>query len=516
MDNFSHENFGNVTAPYQKTTLKQFLDNGQIEEAKAYMVKYFALCGKKIFFYDFFHKYVDVYTFAEFKETRCPKEFKCPVVVGSKVEQFVIQSWFLNEFGRDCATTVQVNKPLAFTENGVHYINLFKGFMHKVKPEAFTDFQKTGVQKIWRHIHDVWASENATIFAYLRNWISHMVAGKKMKTCLYLKSGQGTGKSIITEFLQHMVLGQDIVHVTKDIKCISGSFNGELQSKVLLILEELPVENKGEWNKLANDLKVYITNASIRIEQKMKDAIEVPNILNIILMSNNNSLRVDSDDRRTVMLDVSNKYKGNHEYFDTLLQYTLDEEVGNAFYFDCLTHAQANANFKEQIIPQTQSKQDVIVENLHTLYDFIKFCFIQHKQGIDMPFSDFYDQYSGYCSTSATKLHVDSKIRVSKLLADISIDIVRKTNNVRYVEVDAKTLRGIFLKKNWIHSLDWDGALEDGVEEVKQAEPVKSVLSHLQRAETVTKKTKARAVAVGKSLDLADISDSVGLIIQEI
>ncbi len=454
MEILSHENFGNVTAPYQKTLLKQYLDNGQIDQAKAYMIKYFACSGKRIFFYDYLRKDTEVYSFAEFKETRCPKEFKCPVIEAGKVESFVIQSWFLNQFGRECCSTMQVNKPLAYTDNGVHYVNLFKGFMHTSRPQQTTEFQRTGLSKIWKHINDVWASENETVFKYLKNWISHMVAGRKMKTCLYLKSGQGTGKSIITEFIQSMVLGQHIVQVTKNTKCISGHFNGELQSKVLLVLEELPVENKNEWNKLANDLKPFITNNTIEIEQKNKDPIEIPNILNIILMSNNNALRIDSDDRRTVMLDISNKYKGNHSYFDDLLTYTLDEEVGKAFYYDCIDHAKANPSFKEQIIPQTQSKKDLIVENLHTLFEFLKTNYIKKDKGIHSTFSDFYDKYKLYHETTNQRLQVENKIKVSKLLSEIGIQIKAQAQNVKYVYADAKVLKQTFYDRNWIHELD--------------------------------------------------------------
>ncbi|GET51317.1 hypothetical protein GLOIN_2v1880406 [Rhizophagus irregularis DAOM 181602=DAOM 197198] len=50
-----------------------------------------------------------------------------------------------------------------------------------------------------------------------------------MYSILYLKSGQGWGKSIITDFIQRSVLGTQLVYKTSDPQTILGSFNGQLQ-----------------------------------------------------------------------------------------------------------------------------------------------------------------------------------------------------------------------------------------------------------------------------------------------
>ncbi|GET61151.1 hypothetical protein GLOIN_2v1875323 [Rhizophagus irregularis DAOM 181602=DAOM 197198] len=75
-----------------------------------------------------------------------------------------------------------------------------------------------------------------------------------MYSILYLKSGQGWGKSIITDFIQRSVLGTQLVYKTSDSQTILGSFNGQLQGKVLLLFEEMPTE-KSQWNNLYQSLK---------------------------------------------------------------------------------------------------------------------------------------------------------------------------------------------------------------------------------------------------------------------
>ena len=46
MEILSHENFGNVTSAFQKTVLKQYLDNQQINEAKYSMEKDITIARK--------------------------------------------------------------------------------------------------------------------------------------------------------------------------------------------------------------------------------------------------------------------------------------------------------------------------------------------------------------------------------------------------------------------------------------------------------------------------------------
>ena len=60
-----------------------------------------------------------------------------------------------------------------------------------------------------------------------------------MYSILYLKSGQGWGKGIITDFIQRYVLGTQLIYKTSDPPTILGSFNGQLLGKLLLLLEEI-------------------------------------------------------------------------------------------------------------------------------------------------------------------------------------------------------------------------------------------------------------------------------------
>ena len=109
-----------------------------------------------------------------------------------------------------------------------------------------------------------------------------------MYSILYLKSGQGWGKGIITDFIQRYVLGTQLVYKTSDPQTILGSFNGQLLGKLLLLLEEMPTE-RSEWNSLYRALKDKITSDTIEIHEKYKTPKQYKNFMSTIVLTNENA-----------------------------------------------------------------------------------------------------------------------------------------------------------------------------------------------------------------------------------
>jgi len=108
--------------------------------------------------------------------------------------------------------------------------------IHKEKKplESYPNKIIARVQKIWNHIKEAWCSGKQDQFEYIQKWISHVVSGRKMRTCLYLTSVQGIGKSIIIKFLAEQVLGL-----------------------LLFVLEEAPCASANEWKVLTDKLKNF-------------------------------------------------------------------------------------------------------------------------------------------------------------------------------------------------------------------------------------------------------------------
>ena len=81
-----------------------------------------------------------------------------------------------------------------------------------------------------------------------------MINGEKVPTALYLKSLSGTGKSIICEFILNKVLGPQMVYKTSDPDQVAEKFNSAIAGKLLLYLEEMPIE----WTAIADRFKALI------------------------------------------------------------------------------------------------------------------------------------------------------------------------------------------------------------------------------------------------------------------
>jgi phage/plasmid-associated DNA primase len=248
-----------------------------------------------------------------------------------------------------------------------------------------------------------------------------------MYSILYLKSGQGWGKGIITDFIQCYVLGTQLVYKTSDPQTILGSFNAQLMGKVLLLLEEMPTE-KSQWNSLYRALKDKVTSDTIEIHEKYKTPTQYKNFMSTIVLTNENALRVENDDRRIVFLDVSPVRKGDLQYFKKLGNAIKYPEVREAFYAYLRAIAKAYPDFDGNPPPMTESKQKHIMSTLQPLFQFIKDRYVVAENLIyKLPVQQFYERYTDYCD--ARHISPLSKINVARTLSNelgITSKLIRK------------------------------------------------------------------------------------------
>ncbi|GBC31801.1 highly derived D5-like helicase-primase [Rhizophagus irregularis DAOM 181602=DAOM 197198] len=283
-------------------------------------------------------------------------------------------------------------KSRIFKLGGQLYLNIFPGFLHILRPiSTFESTTHLTVKFIFSHIQDIWYSGDWNLTEYIIKWLAGVAAGRKMYSILYLKSGQGWGKSIITDFIQRSVLGTQLVYKTSDPQTILGSFNGQLQGKVLLLLEEMPTE-KSQWNNLYRSLKDKVTGDIMEIHEKYKTPIHYKNFISTIVLTNENALRVENDDRRTVFLDMSPSRKGDLNYFKKLSDAMKYPGASEAFYAYLKAIADAYPpDFNGNPPPMTTSKQDHIISTLPPLFQFIKDTYLIVKNHItDLPVQEFY------------------------------------------------------------------------------------------------------------------------------
>jgi hypothetical protein len=299
---------------------------------------------------------------------------------GNKIDEFCVQSWFF----RDTpffSLEVNPQQPLVYREpNGGYYINKFPGFLHP-DPPPFLQFSREvrdQVKLILNHMEEVLCSSVEKQAYYMRNMVMRIAVGQKLQKTMFLYSGPGTGKTMLTWFLRMMVLGPKITHKTASEKVITGQFNKELEGKCLLVLEEMSNSKSADWITFANRLKDFVDSDTLTIEEKHRTPYPVTNITNLIISSNNSkTIRLDKIDRRYFIPDISEKYvdengKGFDYYYAPLDEAIKNPEVGRAFYSYALEYVRLNPEFDERKIPMTKTKLMMTSRAFNPVHEFIK------------------------------------------------------------------------------------------------------------------------------------------------
>ena len=447
--------FGSIDEEFCEDKLAQLRQDGNIEGIKSYISAYYAKIPDAKFVVKYCksenkYEYIDDSNFKS--KILKPLEIKYIDEQGRKSRHNFID-WFYSFENPGYKLITDPNKPRVFKQDGVRYLNLIYDQLHIHKEkrplESYPNKIIARVQKVWNHIKEAWCSGKQDQFEYIQKWISHVVSGRKMRTCLYLTSVQGIGKSIIIRFLAEQVLGNELVYTTSDVSSLVGRFNAPLVGRVLFVLEEAPCASAYDWRILENRLKNYITESTISVERKCQDPIKVKNTVSFIINTNNYAIRLSHDDRRYFQPDTSDKYKNNKEYFTKLIRILENSEVGEAFYMNCMEIAEANKDFNEEHDrPRTEKIDENIADNVPSAFRFIKEAFIMKKKGIDMIFKDLYEFYLEFCKTHNIQCPLH-KLAFASELKKVKINYIQsstKHHNANWVQNTFDELVNIFTK----------------------------------------------------------------------
>ncbi len=171
-------------------------------------------------------------------------------------------------------------------------------------------------ERIHKHFDNI-SNHNAELKEYLLNWFAHLVQypAEKIRVCLVIQGLQGSGKSMLSEYLMKKIIGADKMFITGKTDKAFGKFS-DLQGKLLCVLNEASGKDTFELNET---LKDCITCDVLQLEKKGIDIIEVIDYVNYIFTTNNiNAVKLTADDRRFMAFSVDNTIKNNKEYFTTL------------------------------------------------------------------------------------------------------------------------------------------------------------------------------------------------------
>ena len=327
-----------------------------------------------------------------------------------------------------------------------------KFFKPRKEFKSYSKATRSAVNKMIEFVKEVWTDNNDESLQYILKWFSNILKGNKNKTILYIKSqAQGVGKSTFTDFFVEFVIGKAF-YAKGDKDSILTSFNMDLMGKPVVIFEELPVFNKGEWSACDGKLKDMATGDEMNYSDKYEKKIKTANINNYIILTNNKAIK-RPDGRRYFMADINTKYKDNFEFFKKLREECFNNEVGEAFY-NYLMEIDTS-QFLSLQMPLTQGKKDAIVDLMSPLEKFLKFHYLLKKKEIKRTIKELYLEYSEFIKTKKEDQHIESPAEFRTEMKNLGFEF-KPIGGYNSYRITVDQLEECAKKNNWRHELDND------------------------------------------------------------
>lgn len=189
--------------------------------------------------------------------------------------------------------------------------------------------------KLRDHIWIVVASRRKEVFDYVMNWLAWCVQhpDERAEVVLVMQGKRGTGKGTVGNAMCK-VFGQHALQISS-AEHLVGRFNGHLRDTVLLFADEAYWPgNKGA----EGTIKRLVTEPTIFIEAKGRDGVEVPNLLHIMMASNEDwVVPAGERERRYFVLKVSDDKLQDQGWFKAIND-QLDNGGYKAMLHDLLHH----------------------------------------------------------------------------------------------------------------------------------------------------------------------------------
>jgi phage/plasmid-associated DNA primase len=178
--------------------------------------------------------------------------------------------------------------------------------------------------------------------------------------------------------------------------------------KVFVVFEELPVMNKNEWNVCDGKLKDVATGTEMNYSDKYQKKIRIANMNNYIILTNHKAVK-RPDGRRYYVVTINTKYCNDHEFFADLRKTCFNDKVGYAFY-NYLMELDTD-DFNSLIMPETQTKMDMIADLLNPIEKFLKHEFLLANREIKLKIKQLYTIYEKYCDDNGLRVEIPAEFR---------------------------------------------------------------------------------------------------------
>jgi phage/plasmid-associated DNA primase len=184
------------------------------------------------------------------------------------------------------------------------------------------------------------------------------------------------------------------------IETVLGRFNKHMEGKLLTVLNE--ISNYGGAHKSNDYLKSLITDETLTIEPKGKETYTIRDCSRFVFLTNNNwAVKVESRDRRYVVIEADQEHVGNHEYF-TRLAAALEHPDAPTSMFSYLATLDLS-QWNHRLLPQTQARDEVQLASVPTPIRYIISQLEHHKT------MAYFEDYKQWCETHNERNEFNSR-----------------------------------------------------------------------------------------------------------
>lgn len=311
--------------------------------------------------------------------------------------------------------------------------NLWRGFTVKARPGDCGLFKE--------HVLNNICSGDHGIYEYIMSWLALCVQkpAQPAGTAIVLRGNRGTGKGTFVRTVGEL-FGQHFLHVTNS-RYITGQFNSHLRDCVLLFADEAVwAGSKSE----ESTLKGLVTEPTVAIEGKGRDIVTCRNMIHLIIATNNDwAVPAGLDERRFVVLEVSDARKQDKSYFTAI---TRQLENGG---FQALLHELMDRDLSDFDVFNVPRTQELLRQKLLSLDPWLSWWFEKLQEGRvcqyqqnwsdDAVIADIYQDYVRHCRDAGLK-HPGTveglAINLRSMVTGGFPAVARKTMARRIVEED--------------------------------------------------------------------------------
>ena len=313
-----------------------------------------------------------------------------------------------------------------------HIFNTFEGFAIDKKKAERGD--KKDINNFHKYIRNL-CNENEEVIEYILNYLSHIIQYPAQRTekIIVFAGWTGSGKDTLFRIME-LIIGASMVSLTEDIDQVFGNFNGILDSKLMLFINE--IEGKHATTHQER-LKGLATGTSNMINVKNKKTIKQQNYIRLIALSNAiNPVNIHSNDRRYVIINTGMALTSNcncpiQKEYATNFWNKFYEDLKNPNYVYSIYSYLKNkdiSKFDYRDPPSTMAKTIMKEKNTKKIYlymeyiinntaQFNRFHYCDKKKLNFFKWKPFFDDYLDWIELN--DYSTDYKIRECDIKAEL-------------------------------------------------------------------------------------------------